>query len=158
MKTSRASLVQWVLLGSLVSCGLIFAPVQAAAQKGDNGVWTLNGINPVLAPSSAWVDASTFCNTGGTNCKGSSFDFCLIVSQALTQLKTASPAGGVVDARGVLQVPDGSPPTEDCTSNPFVPLQRSISGSMNCWRRRSSMSLWRSGARSSMRTNMVVRR
>ena len=34
---------------------------------------------------------------------------------------------------------------------------RSISGSMNCWRRRSSMSLWRDGVRSSMRLSMVGR-
>jgi hypothetical protein len=35
---------------------------------------------------------------------------------------------------------------------------RSISGSMNCWRRRSSMSLLKDGVRSSMRLSMAGRR
>jgi hypothetical protein len=103
--------------------GFAFAPVHIAAQQGDKAVWTLNAGNPTLAASSAWVDASAFCGSNGTNSCGS-VDFCSMVSQALTQLLTVSPAGGVVDARGVLQVPAVGGGSVACNSNPFSPLQQ----------------------------------
>jgi hypothetical protein len=119
MKISRTSLVQWFFLGSLILCWFVFAPVRTAAQQGDKAVYT-TGSN--LAPSSAWVDASAFCGFTGTNsCAGTNFDFCSIVSTALTNLLASlSPAGGVVDARGVQPPPSvNNNGLELCSTNPF---------------------------------------
>jgi len=59
--------------------------------------------------SGAFVDAAAFCGAGGSSdCSGTSFDFCATLNTALTKLTTLSPAGGVVDARGVVPVPTGS--------------------------------------------------
>lgn len=125
MKMSRMLVLRWFFLGSLVLCGFVFATISVAAQTGDKAVY---GTNSNLAASSAWVDASAFCPGGGTNnCSGSGVDFCSVVSQAITELLTVSPVGGVVDARGVLQVP---PPQMNaylpCASNNGSPFPSSI--------------------------------
>jgi len=117
MKISRAWWFSIVIFGAL--CVLLCAPVRIVAQTGDKAVWTVNGVTPTLAPSSAWIDASAFCNSGGTiNCTTAT-DFCLVLSAAISKLLLISPLGGVVDARGVLGIPAGSPPVESCSSNPF---------------------------------------
>jgi|HubBroStandDraft_2_1064218.scaffolds.fasta_scaffold21785_1 hypothetical protein len=125
MKISTTLVVRWFFLGSLVFCGFSFAPVRVVAQKGDKAVWTLSGQNPTLAASSAWVDASVFCGSGGTNNCGSA-DFCSMVSQAITQLLAVSPAGGVVDARGVLQIPAQQGGSMACNNNNGSPFPSSI--------------------------------
>ena len=94
MKISRALVVRWFFLGSLVLCGFVLATVRVAAQTGDKAVY---GTNNNLAASSAWVDATAFCPSGGTSNCGN-VDFCSVVSQAITKLLAVSPTGGVVDA------------------------------------------------------------
>jgi hypothetical protein len=118
MKMSKTLVVQWFCFGSLVLCGFVFAPVRVAAQQGDKAVF---GTGSSLAASSDWVDASAFCGQGGTNnCNTTNFDFCAIVSTALGKLlMQLSPAGGVLDARGVLPPPATGNSPENCLSSPF---------------------------------------
>ena len=73
--------------------------IPATAQltdEGENAICTSATACSTLIPSPAFVDASAFCNP---NC--SSADFCATVNQALNALNQLSPAGGVVDARGI---------------------------------------------------------
>lgn len=122
MKVLRTGLFQYLL--SMLVLGIVtLAPVRSVAQQGDKTVYTTNDS---LTPSTSWIDASAFCSvtgSGGTNScvVSSTFDFCAVLSSALHSLLTvSSPAGGVVDARGVLSVPPRSAyPTELCQSNPF---------------------------------------
>ena len=111
-----------LMLLALIMGVLMAGSTRTAAQEGDKTVWAQSGASTVLAASTIWVDATSFCGTGGgtNNCNGASFDFCTVVSKALTQLLSVSPAGGVVDARGVLPFGAG---TEPCSSDPFVPLE-----------------------------------
>jgi hypothetical protein len=122
MKISRALVFRWFFLGSLVLCGFVFSTVRVVAQTGDKAVWTINGQNPTLAPSTAWVDASAFCANNGTNgCKTK--DFCSMMFQGINQLISVSSSGGVVDTRGVLQIPAQQEGNFQCKSNPFPLLQ-----------------------------------
>jgi hypothetical protein len=90
MNISRALVVRWFFLGGVVLCGFVFVPERVAAQTGDKAVY---GTNSNLAASSAWVDATAFCASGGTNNCGN-VDFCSVVSQAITKLLQVSPTGG----------------------------------------------------------------
>src|SRR5437868_5092094 len=60
--------------------------------------------------SPAFIDASAWC---GGDC--SQVDLCLMVHDALLQLQTLFPQGGVVDARGVTTI---TPPMH-CADDPF---------------------------------------
>jgi hypothetical protein len=91
-----------------VGCWLT-APLAANAQQGDNAVWG----SSATIPSSAFIDASAFCSSAG-KC-GSGDDFCAVVNKALNQMQTSFPAGGVVDARAVVNTK-----TSGCTNTPWV--------------------------------------
>lgn len=70
----------------------------ASAQDGYNAICTTTACTGTgIIASSAFIDASAFCSTGGS-CTTSD-DFCSVVNTALTKLPTS---GGVVDARGVM--------------------------------------------------------
>jgi len=104
----------------LILAVLVLVPCAVQAQQSDNAVWASGGS---MQGSGAFVDAAAFCGAGGSSdCSGTSFDFCATLNTALTKLTTLSPAGGVVDARGVVPVPTGSGTgggPQNCNSNPF---------------------------------------
>jgi hypothetical protein len=107
-----------------LAMSLLLVSDQTMAQQpgqGDKAVWTVSGGIPVLAASSTWIDASAFCGSSGTNNCNAATDFCSVVSSALSQLVTVSPAGGVVDARGVMQVAAGG--SLGCSVDPFTPIE-----------------------------------
>jgi hypothetical protein len=88
---------------------------RASAQDGDNAICTTTACTGTgIFASSAFIDASAFCSTGGS-CTTSD-DFCSVVNTALTKLPTA---GGVVDARGVM-TSTGISCTSTTTPMPFT--------------------------------------
>lgn len=97
--------------------------VPALAQQGDNAVF--NSSNAVQG-SSAWIDASAFCLSGGnggtSHCNngqsGPYYDICAMIVAALQPILTAG--GGVIDARGV--VPSAANPQQLCDSNNSNPF------------------------------------
>ena len=120
MNVYKTSIAQCYLVGNLALL-LLWAtasPVDLVAQsKREKAVYQTS---TQVSGTAAWVDASAFCSNGGTgNCSG--LDFCAIVNAALSSLLTTniSPAGGVVDARGVLPAPPHNGNPESCNSNPF---------------------------------------
>jgi hypothetical protein len=108
MKIARTLRTRYILGTTLLvlSGWLIALPAQAQ----DNGVY--NASNTVVG-SPAFIDASTFCPSGG--CVGGSnpTDICSVMNQALAYLSTHFPSGGVVDARGIV------PTANVCMSNPY---------------------------------------
>ncbi|MGA8489090.1 MAG: hypothetical protein WB711_01625 [Terriglobales bacterium] len=124
MNVYMTSIAQGRLCGIL---GLLLlwataSPVDLLAQvKGEKAVYQTS---TQVSGTAAWVDASAFCTGGGTgNCNGANFDFCATLNAALAALlsNNISPAGGVVDARGVLPAPLPSGSSESCLSSPFPP-------------------------------------
>ena len=116
--TRLGSYVVLYLLATLTVCAFLLTPPRVAAQTGDKAVF---GTGNSLAASSAWVDASAFCGSSGGQSCTSATDFCSVVSTAISQLLTTlSPAGGVVDARGVQPPPvTGNIGYETCSGSPF---------------------------------------
>jgi hypothetical protein len=95
MTTCRVTLIRYIYV---VVVGLLLVlPGHAQTYTGENAVCTsASGCTSTL-PSTAFIDASAFSAPAGCT----SGDFCCIANQALYNLSTISPAGGVVDARGV---------------------------------------------------------
>ena len=102
-----------VILGSAAGA---HATVICPSTQGFNAVWgtTTNCTTPLqVVGSPAFIDASAWCPS--TGCGTAGVDFCLMVGDALQQLQTLFPQGGVVDARGVTTI---NPPML-CVNNPF---------------------------------------
>jgi hypothetical protein len=78
---------------------------------------TATGIGTTIASSSAFIDASVFCPSGGCSTTYGGNDFCYAVNLALDELATGglSTYGGVVDARGIN--PGGA---HTCSYTPFT--------------------------------------
>jgi len=108
MKTAKrlSSRKMFLAIVLAVLCCLTVA-VPAAAQQGDNVVWTSG---TAKAPSSAFIDATAFCATAGS-CTTSD-DFCAVVNKALNTLALS---GGVIDARGI-----NSGASNTCAKSPFI--------------------------------------
>jgi hypothetical protein len=83
------------LLCAVISSFLGALTMPALAQQGENAVCTSTTGCSTTQASAAFLDASAFCTT--TNCSGA--DLCKVINKALAALP---PAGGVVDARGVI--------------------------------------------------------
>jgi hypothetical protein len=92
---------------------MVHAQTICPSTQGYNAVWGTKSPSCTtleVVGSDAFIDASAWC---GGDC--SQQDFCTMVNFALLQLQSVSPAGGVVDARGVVTT---TPPLK-CASNPF---------------------------------------
>ncbi|MGA8745667.1 MAG: hypothetical protein WB507_07370 [Solirubrobacterales bacterium] len=102
------------MLAVLALATLMLSSVFVSAQQGDNAVYTTGNI---LAASSAWIDASAFCGSSGSNtCGGSGTDVCMMIKSALGNLPSN---GGVIDARGVVSTTGGA---QTCSVNPFATI------------------------------------
>jgi hypothetical protein len=115
MRMTRKHTLPRLCLIILVSVSL---PNLVHAQStGNKAVWGSSG----LTTSTAWVDVSAFCGSGGSsNCGSAGVDFCTVLSNALA----SAPSGAVLDARGVIPNKTNSP-NLICGSNPFSSLQGS---------------------------------
>ncbi len=120
MKKSGSAVLHCLLLSSLIFSAIMSVPTRLHAQQGEKAVYATSNN---LAPSTVWVDASAFCGPQGTSSCTSTTDLCSMVNSAIAKLVLVSPAGGIVDARGVLPPPGSSqssqPGSVQCNSNPF---------------------------------------
>jgi hypothetical protein len=129
MKTRRAMTAECLCFGPILSLfALLYlaSPFVGHAQticpstQGYDAVWGTKPPNCTtleVVGSPAFIDASAWC---GGDC--SQVDFCIMVHDALVQLQSVSPSGGVVDARGVVTT---QPPLQ-CASNPFPQPPNSV--------------------------------
>jgi hypothetical protein len=119
MKRSSVFITQWSffeLLVLLLAVLLMSSPLVSVAQsQGNNAVWASS---TSLAGSPAFIDASTFY-TGSTGP-----DICQVINGILnsaTGYGTYPATGAVIDARGILTLPNGMSGggSQPCSINPF---------------------------------------
>jgi hypothetical protein len=117
MTTSKALATQWSVWGvlGLAVTAMLCSPALLTAQKGENAVYNSSS---AVAGSTAFIDASAFCGTTGSGaCGVAGTDACTMIATALSTYYPSTPAGLVVDARGVVPPSGGSQP---CSGNPFA--------------------------------------
>jgi|SRR5580698_3299027 hypothetical protein len=115
-----------VFIGIVMFSGLFYASAQTA---GNNAVYNSSGSCTSCAASSAFIDASMFLGSSGTN-KG--VDLCDIIYKILNgTITTGYTAGAVIDARGLgNSALSGSPLT--CTKgSPWQEGSSSVSSASN---------------------------